>query len=230
MAEPKAKQWGPISAILLGFMAYKVPEWIIAGLAPALLPLLQFSDNAQVFVMHALFEVLAIGAVFMLLTWFHASFKDIGLGRFRPQFIVQAILGWSTYFVIIASVMYVLQQIIHIPDEAQEIGYANPVGIELGLIFLVLVIVVPIAEELLFRGFIYKGVRSKFPFWVSALAVSTLFGVAHGQLNVGIDTFCLSLVLCYLVEKTNSLWPGILVHALKNAVAFTLIFVVQIQT
>lgn len=222
------RQWGPIAAVLLGFVAYKLPEWVITALAPVLVPLLPYSENTRLFVVHALFEALAIGALFMLLVWFNSSFKALGLGAFKWSYLLKAVLGWSVYFVIIASVMYVVGQVIHIPDDPQEIGYANPEGPELALIFLILVCIVPIAEELLFRGFIYRGVRSKFPFWVAALTVSVLFGVAHGQLNVGIDTFCLSLVLCYLVEKTNSLWPGILVHALKNAVAFTMIFVLHV--
>ncbi|HKX73455.1 MAG TPA: CPBP family intramembrane glutamic endopeptidase [Candidatus Saccharimonadales bacterium] len=223
------KQWGAVLAVVLGFLAYKVPEWIVTGLAPALLPLLPTNENVRLFALHGLFEALAIGAVFMLVVWFNSSFKELGLNRFKLEFIYKAILAWSAYFVITASVMYVMQQVMHVPDDPQNIGYSNPNALEMALAFLALVIVVPIAEELLFRGFIFKGIRSQYSFVVSALAVSVLFGVAHGQLNVGIDTFCLSLVLCYLVEKTNSLWPGILVHALKNAVAFVLIFIYNVR-
>lgn len=226
-AAPTPKTWGPVAAVVLGFLAYKVPEWIVSGLGPALLPLLPTSENARLFALHGLFEALAIGAVCMLVVWFNSSFKALGLNRFKAGYIFKAVLAWSAYFVITASVMYVLGQFI--PDDPQSIGYSNPDAAEMALVFLALVVIVPFAEELLFRGFIYKGIRSRYSFAVSALAVSVLFGAAHGQLNVGIDTFLLSLVLCYLVEKTNSLWPGILVHALKNGVAFVLIFIYNVR-
>jgi membrane protease YdiL (CAAX protease family) len=41
-----------------------------------------------------------------------------------------------------------------------------------------------------------------------------------------LDTFTLSLVLCYLRQKTDSLWPGIMLHALKNGLAFMSLFLI----
>ena len=42
-----------------------------------------------------------------------------------------------------------------------------------------------------------------------------------------LDTFTLSMVLCYLRQETDSLWPGILLHALKNCIAFITLFVLH---
>lgn len=219
------RDWGPFSALVLGFLAYKVPEWIITGLAPIIVPLLPQPENIRNFVVYGLFEALAIGAVFMLLTWFNRKFSDIGLGVFKPKYIYWTVMGFFAYFVLTTSLLSVVGQIITIPDEQQQIGFANPNTLELVLAFAALVLVVPVAEELLFRGFIYRGIRKGFNFVITSLAVSLLFAVAHGQLNVGLDVFCLSLVLCYMREKTDSLWPGIILHGLKNAVAFFMIFI-----
>lgn len=194
-------------------------------LAPALLPLLPKSDNLRNFVLYGMFEALTLGAIFLIVTYYYSSFRDIGLNKFKFGYIYKAVIGFCSYFVISNLVLNLISQFYHVPDETQAIGFATPTGIELALAFIALVCIVPVAEELLFRGFIYKGVRSGFSFPVTAITVSVLFAVAHGQLNVGIDVFCLSLVLCYLREKTNSIWPGILLHGLKNAVAFVLLFV-----
>jgi membrane protease YdiL (CAAX protease family) len=59
-----------------------------------------------------------------------------------------------------------------------------------------------------------------------------LFGVAHLQFGSGapllwvaaLDTFTLSIVLCYLREKTGSVWAGVFLHAIKNAIAFVALF------
>jgi membrane protease YdiL (CAAX protease family) len=57
------------------------------------------------------------------------------------------------------------------------------------------------------------------------VATSVLFGLIHGQWNVGVDVFVLSMVACSLREVTGSIWAGILLHMLKNALAFYIIFV-----
>ena len=90
-----------------------------------------------------------------------------------------------------------------------------------------LVIVTPIFEETVFRGFLFKGLRRRLPFWAAASVVSVMFAFAHGQWNVALDTFVLSLILCFLVEKNNSLIPSILLHELKNEVAFTALFILK---
>jgi membrane protease YdiL (CAAX protease family) len=57
--------------------------------------------------------------------------------------------------------------------------------------------------------------------------VSALFGLAHMQWNVAIDVFVLSMVACYLRELTGSIWAGIILHCLKNLIAFIALFFVS---
>jgi membrane protease YdiL (CAAX protease family) len=70
------------------------------------------------------------------------------------------------------------------------------------------------------------------PFIRAALLTSALFAVPHllegnGSLLWigGMDTFVLSLALCYLREKTGSLWAPVALHMLKNGVAYLALFV-----
>jgi membrane protease YdiL (CAAX protease family) len=119
-------------------------------------------------------------------------------------------------------------------DQKQQIGFdahQNDTGIL--LTFLSLIIITPIAEEFIVRGFVFSSFIRRFKFWIAALLTSILFGAAHLQFGsdapllwvAAIDTFVLSLVLCYIRYKTSSLWPGILLHALKNFATFLVIFV-----
>lgn len=59
----------------------------------------------------------------------------------------------------------------------------------------------------------------------SSLVVSMVFGILHGQWNVGVNVFALSLVMCLLREYTGSVWAGIVLHMTKNALAFYMLFV-----
>lgn len=97
------------------------------------------------------------------------------------------------------------------------------------------VLITPVVEEILFRGYLYHKLRNYNLFprqktkrrqisfsskLLAAVVTSLLFGLAHGQLNVGIDTFILSMVACWTVEMTGSINSAIVLHMIKNAVAF----------
>ena len=121
--------------------------------------------------------------------------------------------------------------------ETQSVGFSYYVtGIDRLIAFLTLVVIAPIAEEVIFRGWLYGQMREKLAkqysntvsMILSILLVSVLFGIVHGQWNVGVNVFALSIVLCGLREITGSIHAGILLHMLKNGIAFYLLFVMGI--
>jgi membrane protease YdiL (CAAX protease family) len=79
------------------------------------------------------------------------------------------------------------------------------------------VIFAPLFEELAFRGLLFAILRRKLRFLPAALISAGIFGVAHGYGLVGLLSVCLSGVLwAWIYEKTGSLLPGILAHAINN--------------
>jgi membrane protease YdiL (CAAX protease family) len=171
--------------------------------------------------------VLSIPYAKKMISWANLGYKrllnwsDIGL----------ALAGYVVYFVAVLGVTFIITKLIPGFDanQTQDLGFTSLYGVERLIGFIVLVVVAPIVEETIFRGFLYGKLReSLMPMWPAILAVSALFGIAHGQWNVGIGTFILSIVLCYLREATGSVWSGILVHMINNAIAFTLLFITQV--
>ncbi len=88
------------------------------------------------------------------------------------------------------------------------------------LTLLSLVIIPPIVEETVFRGFIFPGIAKKYGLIAGALVSSVLFGFAHLQANVSIYTFVLGLALCFMYVRLRSIVPGIALHMLNNFLAF----------
>ena len=88
---------------------------------------------------------------------------------------------------------------------------------------LVLGIVVPVAEELMFRGILFKRFRETQGFWYSALCSSLLFCLMHTNMTQMIYTFLLGLMLSYLYEKYNSFRAPLFLHIVVNcaSVIFT---------
>ena len=122
--------------------------------------------------------------------------------------------------------------------QAQEVGFSvYTVGFERLVAFVILVLVAPVAEELIFRGWLYGKLRPMLSekmsdttsMIISIFLVSLLFGVIHMQWNVGVNVFALSVVLCGLREITGTIYSGIVVHMIKNGLAFWLLYVVGIR-
>ena len=82
-----------------------------------------------------------------------------------------------------------------------------------------------IAEELIFRGIIFNGLRTKFNEWVAVVFSALLFALMHGSLDQLVYPFILGMVLAWIVLRTNSLVSSMIVHFLNNAIVLTLGFV-----
>lgn len=155
--------------------------------------------------------------------------KDIGLTRpMSWSDIGFAPLGFIVYLLIAALLVYVVGALLPGIDlkQTQETGYDNVTKYYQYILVLVsLVVIAPIAEEIIFRGYLYGKLRKIVPIWIAMPLVSVIFGLVHGQWNVAIDVFCLSLILCTLREITGNIWAGILLHMLKNGIAFYVLFI-----
>ena len=111
-------------------------------------------------------------------------------------------------------------------DQVQDTGFSYFItGGERFIAMLALVFVAPIAEEILMRGWLYGKLRTKLKAPLAILLVSLVFAALHGQWNVGVTVFSLSLVLCTLREITGTIWSGIILHMLSNGIAFYLLYI-----
>lgn len=197
-----------------------------------------FSSAAAQFMFILIAEVLAVWLVFWILSRRGLNAASIGLGR-RPVWsdLSKGIGAFVIFYIILAALFAMLVALVPEVqsklDEPQEIGFnALNSNLDKLLAFVSLVILAPIGEEIMVRGYLFSGLRSRWKFIPSAVITGLVFGAAHLQpenpgalvWGAALSTFILSLVLVYLREKTGALYSGILVHGLNNAVAFTVYF------
>lgn len=113
--------------------------------------------------------------------------------------------------------------------EAQNVGFNNiATGLDRVVAFIALAVVAPIAEELIFRGWLYGKLRAHVNMVISIIIVSLLFAIAHLQWNVGVTVFAMSVVNCLLREITGTIYSGTILHIIRNAVAFYAVFILGI--
>ena len=90
----------------------------------------------------------------------------------------------------------------------------NSAGFWLQLIGVCLII--PAAEELVFRGIGYWGLRDGMPAVPAAVFSAVFFGLFHGNLVQGIYAAGLGLILAFVMERYQTVTSVWLAHAAMN--------------
>jgi len=85
------------------------------------------------------------------------------------------------------------------------------------------VVVAPLVEELIFRGFIYGVIKRYTDAWFAALCSALLFAVVHFHVGSLLPLAVLALLLCAAYELSGSLLVPMLLHALFNLTSLALL-------
>ncbi len=255
-AKLKPWPWHPLQAVCIAFGAFIASQLLAFGLVSAgsslyassagwsaerLAGWLGGATSAQ-FLSIVLAEVILVLIIYWLFRRQHVdgvNFRSLGFSRPTAKDFGLPVIAFGCYFAAFLAVVIVLQQFVPGLDinQEQDIGFKDAAGFgSLLMVFLALVVCAPIAEEVLFRGFLFGSFRRRTSFIIATLGTSLMFGAAHllgGQQGAaliwiaGIDTMLLSFALCYLRETTGRLWAPIILHAMKNSLAFILLFVIK---
>ncbi|HYH36273.1 MAG TPA: CPBP family intramembrane glutamic endopeptidase, partial [Candidatus Saccharimonadales bacterium] len=217
------KPWLGVLFIVFIYYASQLFSGILLSVYPGLrgwsqtqaLDWLSESVGAQ-FTFILLAEVLSIGAIYLFLKRYKLGFASIGLKKPRWNDLFNGLLAVPVYFLLYVVTVGIVSHLV--PgldvDQEQQIGFNNVQGgLPLLLTFISLVVLPPLAEEIMVRGFLYSTLKKALPLIGAVILTSLLFASAHlpeggaaGPLYIAaLDTFVLSLVLIYLREKTGSL-------------------------
>ena len=236
--------WGPGAAIVFSLVVFIGAQLLATFMLVAVLTALGvvgdrgeawFSAPAGQFYFVLLTDAIILPTVWLFLRTRRAGFRQLGLAR-RPVWrdLGMALCWYAIYFVFLIIISSVADLLTPINiEQRQELGFSDLSSVWPKLMALVaLVILPPIVEEIVFRGFVFTGLRTKLTFIWATIITSLLFAAPHllasaegeGLLWIaGLDTLVLSFILCYLREKTGALWAPMAVHAIKNGVAYLIL-------
>ena len=85
-------------------------------------------------------------------------------------------------------------------------------------------ILVPILEELFFRGMVFSWLRNRFAAAIAIPLSALAFAVVHWQLEVMVVAFAMGCALAWLYEKSRSVLPCILMHQTFNVAQLVLVY------
>lgn len=250
--KPKQKQipWNPWLGLVFVVVVYYAAE-LFGGLILAIYPGLHHWSHAQSvdwltnstiaqFIYLLLASGSILGLLYLFLRRYGCTFNTIGLKRPRWRDATYGLMAVPVYYLIYLLTVGVVTHFV--PglnvDQQQQIGFTDVQGaLALSLAFISLVVLPPLTEEIMVRGFLYSSLKKAMRIIPAAIATSLIFAAAHlpeggaaGPLYIAaLDTFVLSLVLIYLREKTGGLWASITLHAIKNGIAFMTLFVFHVR-
>lgn len=86
------------------------------------------------------------------------------------------------------------------------------------LLIFMAVVMAPLAEETIFRGYIFGATRQYLGRWPAILINSAIFALIHGHVPALLGLFVLAVFLSLVYERTGSLWAPIMLHAAFNSI------------
>ena len=223
--------WGIGLAVWVGAILFGV-QFLISFILVKMLSESQLQSN----VLNSIYQVVVYAmsfAIIVFVPWRILKMKttrdELGL-RGLPTWtdVLLAPIGFIVVMVLATMLSAIMVAIM--PDidweQAQEVGFNNLYNTaDFILAFVCLVVLAPICEEIIFRGWLYGKLRMRLSAVPAILIVSVLFGVMHGQWNVGVTVFAMSVGMCVMRELTGTVWSGVLLHMIKNGIAFYFLFV-----
>jgi membrane protease YdiL (CAAX protease family) len=90
--------------------------------------------------------------------------------------------------------------------------------------FVVVALIAPFAEELLFRGLGFSLLLPRLGPWPTIVTIGIAFGLYHGLVEALPELALFGAALAWLRWKTGSVFPGMLAHATFNTVGLLSVF------
>lgn len=174
--------------------------------------------------LYAMILVLVCGSVVLRGASLAGAF---GLRPARPWLVVgTGILGLALAYPpvdLAGRIMGLLGHPVSSDDGLVQYFRNRPAAGDLVLAIAMAVVVAPLAEELLFRGYLYGILKKYGGRAVATLASAALFSASHPNLPGVPSLFLLAVCLVLAYELTGSLWAPIVMHALFNSATVVVI-------
>ena len=157
-----------------------------------------------------------------------SSFRETNQSDYRLKFRKISLKTMAILLVVLISAIFItepLDYLIPMPDAFRDfmLKLLQPNIFS----FLTVAVAAPILEELLFRGIILEGFLRNYSPQKAIIWSAVIFGLAHLNPWQAFGAIAIGLLIGWLYWKTDSLLPGIFLHAANNFLAFSLMFTID---
>ncbi|HOO74180.1 MAG TPA: type II CAAX endopeptidase family protein [Tepiditoga sp.] len=177
-------------------------------------------------------SVLLYSFIFIVLRKSSVNFKEVFK---KPVYEPEKFFYFKIIFSALFINYFILLVIIFIPDDIRNfiikelknnnypeiLKKTQPFFTEI-LKFILIVILGPISEEIIFRGFLLGKIAKRFNIYAGVIISSLIFGFLHPQF---ISKFLIGIILCIVFLKAQSLKTTIKLHMIINFAAYIISFI-----
>ncbi|HET6508743.1 MAG TPA: type II CAAX endopeptidase family protein [Baekduia sp.] len=220
---PPWPSWSAPAALLAAFAAALVCALVI-GLVAAPFGASLDDAPASVSILSTIAQDVCFVAAALLFANMVAPPRKEQFGLRLPPRIKVALAyvvgGYVAFIAVSAAWLAIIGQTSTKDTIVEDLGAADSTLALLGVTFIVCVCA-PLAEEFLFRGYIFGALRSN-GFWTAAILTGLMFGLVHvlgSPIAFILPLAVLGAGLCFIREKTRSLYPGMALHCVNNTFA-----------
>ncbi len=210
--------WTEIAVGVAAFLLLNIAVvggFVLAGTAPSIVLAVLAS------------AVTALGAVAIAVAVRVRSLAAVGIRAVPWRWVWMGagagVLGWLINRVVVLVYIAITGDTSNPQQELANAAAGSVAGLVAMLAFGA--VLVPIGEELLFRGVLYGALR-RYGVAVATIGSAAVFGLAHGLSVVLVGAVVLGVILALLYERSRSIWPAVVAHGVNNAIAFVIAAVV----
>ncbi|NLT21389.1 MAG: CPBP family intramembrane metalloprotease [Syntrophomonadaceae bacterium] len=212
--------------IIIGALWNMNGEWLSAtliksGLSDDILTLFLFSFVVQ-------FTITLLLIWLVIVRRHRISFLQLGIRwTSSTNFIKYGLLGGLLLLLVIISLSYPLQwwQPELEPQIFEEMLYSATSWPQLLVLLLIGAVLAPFSEELLYRGVLYPLLRYPLGTGWGMAAAGIIFGLVHWDAYRTIPLAVGGAILCYIYEKTGSIFVTTLAHGVWNGVMAVIVYI-----
>lgn len=168
---------------------------------------------------------LLLGVYFVALRPQKLSWLEVGIRPFAAKE-WKLIVLYSMIVMVGAVIIVVLTSFIgnSWENSKTEAIQENVTFFHVSIAFISAAVISPVYEEIFYRGFIYRWLRTRIGLIGALLLSSFIFTVVHiPAYNVMPVNFFSGIIFALAYEKTNSIWPSVTIHGLTNGIMVLLV-------
>jgi membrane protease YdiL (CAAX protease family) len=158
----------------------------------------------------------------VVLMYLGMYFKE-EINLFKTTKIIDSIIKFIIFIPLLFLISFIVQYVL--PEYKQQeivLNFKSSL-FEDKVILIHVLVIAPIVEEVIFRGYMYRILKSRIPIIFAMIISSTLFSLIHFNVLSYILLFVLSIFLTYIYERDGSIICPIIIHSLFNLMMSTLI-------
>ncbi len=193
---------------------------LVAGLMRSMVLMVVLSIALQSVVMVAVVYLIAV-------RWRGVSWSALGIRAPPRQWWIRAIALAVLALFLVAGVNVLVALVVGELPLNPQIKMIAPAGFSwFGLVSVLFMagVVAPLAEELVFRGVLYRWMRIHWGLPTGVIVSALCFGALHGIPWLIPALTAVGVLLALIYERSGSLWPAVLTHGAFNAINTVLIY------